>query len=52
VQADRSHEQTIPANGIATSVALVFDVSTDATDLVLYAPSGPAQGWLILQNVQ
>jgi hypothetical protein len=52
INADRSHEQPIPANGIATSVALVFDVSLDATDLVLYAPSNASQGWAVLPNVQ
>lgn len=52
VNADRSLEDPIPANGLATSVALFFDVAPDATDLVLYAPGRPDQGWLVLQSLR
>jgi hypothetical protein len=52
VNADLSHAQPIPANGGAYSVALIFDVAPDATNLVFFAPSNPAQGWQVLSSVQ
>jgi len=51
VNADLSQTQTIPADGLTHSVALIFDVAPDATNLVFFARSNPAQGWLILSNV-
>lgn len=51
VNADLSQEQAIPANGLTTSVALIFDVAPDATDLVFFARSNPQQGWLVLQRI-
>jgi hypothetical protein len=50
--ADLSQEDPIPPDGISRSVALVFDVSADATELVLYSPTKPDQGWLVLQSIQ
>jgi hypothetical protein len=52
VNADLSHAQPIPANGAAYSVALIFDVAPDATNLVFFAPSNPAQGWQVLNAVR
>lgn len=52
VNADISLADSVPANGIATSVGILFDVAPDATNLVLFAPSRPDQGWMVLQNVQ
>jgi hypothetical protein len=49
--ADAGHEQPIPANGIATSIVVVFDVPIGASQLVLYAPSKPDQGWLVMDTV-
>jgi hypothetical protein len=45
--ADVSAQGPVPANGLTTSVYLVFDVPADATDLVLYSPLFPDQGWAI-----
>lgn len=52
VNADASHATAIPANGIATSIAVIFDVDIGATDLVLVAPGKPDQGWKILDAVR
>lgn len=52
INADLSHESPIPANGLATSIAVVFDVQPDATDLVMYSPTNAGQGWLVLNSVQ
>ncbi|WP_129626408.1 tetratricopeptide repeat protein [Candidatus Oscillochloris fontis] len=51
VNADQSHSQPIPSDGLTYSVALIFDVAPDATNLVFFARTNPAQGWLILSNV-
>ncbi|EFO81702.1 TPR repeat-containing protein [Oscillochloris trichoides DG-6] len=51
VNADQSHSQPIPPDGLTYSVALIFDVAPDATNLVFFARTNPAQGWLILSNV-
>ncbi|MEI7772980.1 MAG: hypothetical protein WCI67_23520 [Chloroflexales bacterium] len=51
VNADLSHGQQIPPDGVTRSVALIFDVAPDATNLVFFARSNPAQGWLVLPNV-
>jgi len=51
VNADLSQTQQIPPDGITRSVALIFDVAPDATNLVFFARSNPAQGWLVLPNV-
>jgi len=51
VNADSSQTQEIPADGLTRSVALIFDVAPDATNLVFFARSNPAQGWLVLPNV-
>ncbi|NJO05265.1 MAG: hypothetical protein HC876_06920 [Chloroflexaceae bacterium] len=52
VAADLSQEDPVPADGITRSVPIVFDVPPDATDLQFFARSNPAQGWVVLSNVQ
>lgn len=42
----------VPADGQAKEIGLVFDVATDATDLVLVASSQPQQGWRVLDRVE
>jgi hypothetical protein len=51
VNADQSQTQPIPPDGLTRSVALIFDVAPDATNLVFFARSNPQQGWLVLPNV-
>jgi hypothetical protein len=51
VNADLSQTQQIPPDGLTRSVALIFDVAPDATNLVFFARSNPTQGWLVLPNV-
>lgn len=51
VNADLGHLQPLPADGLTRSIALIFDVAPDATDLVFFARSNPAQGWLVLRRV-
>lgn len=51
VNADLSQQQEIPADGLTRSVALVFDVAPDATNLVFFARSNPSQGWQVLPRV-
>ncbi len=51
VNADLSHSEPVPADGFVRSVALLFDVAPDATDLVFFARSNPSQGWLVLRRV-
>jgi len=51
VNADIAHSQAIPPDGLTRSVALIFDVAPDATNLVFFARSNPSQGWLVLQAV-
>jgi hypothetical protein len=51
VNADIGLEDAVPANGVTTSVYLVFDVQPGATDLTLFARSNPAQGWKLNLNV-
>ncbi len=52
VNADVGHETSIPANGLTTSVYLVFDVAPDATDLMLFARNKPDQGFLVIGAVR
>ncbi len=52
VNADVGHETAIPANGLTTSVYLVFDVAPDATDLMLFAQNKPDQGFLVIGAVR
>lgn len=52
VNADVGHQDVIPANGLTTSVALIFDVALDASNLVLFAPGHPSEGWMVLERVQ
>jgi hypothetical protein len=51
VNADLSQEQQIPVDGGNYSVALLFDVAPDATNLVFFARSKPDQGWQVLSSV-
>ncbi|NTV63971.1 MAG: hypothetical protein HGA65_10605, partial [Oscillochloris sp.] len=51
VNADLSQTQALSSDGLTRSVALIFDVAPDATNLVFFARSNPAQGWLVLPNV-
>jgi len=51
VNADLAHTQPLPPDGITRSVAIIFDVAPDATDLVFFARSNPAQGWLVLRSL-
>jgi hypothetical protein len=51
VNADLSHSEVVPADSFVRSVAILFDVAPDATDLVFFARSNPDQGWLVLSRV-
>ncbi|MCS6881803.1 MAG: hypothetical protein RMK84_07475 [Oscillochloridaceae bacterium] len=51
VNADLAHTQPLPPDGLTRSVAIVFDVAPDATDLIFFARSNPGQGWLVLRSV-
>ncbi|ABU56664.1 tetratricopeptide repeat protein [Roseiflexus castenholzii] len=51
VNADVGHETPIPANGLTTSVYLVFDVAPGATDLMLFARNKPDQGFIVIGRV-
>lgn len=52
INADRSHMDPVPANGITTSVALFFDIASDATQVVFFSPTRPDQGWMVLERAQ
>ena len=45
INADKGLEDPIPANGLATSVYLVFDVPPGAQGLTLFAAGNNGQGW-------
>jgi hypothetical protein len=51
VNADKGMEDPIPANGVQTSVYLVFDVPSGAQNLTLFAAGNNGQGWLVLNAV-
>jgi hypothetical protein len=51
VNADIGMEDAVPANGLPTSVPLVFDVNHGATNLVLFATGKTDQGWKLLDSV-
>jgi hypothetical protein len=51
VNADISMEDTVPANGLITSIPLLFDVTPGATNLVLFAGGNTGQGWQVLESV-
>ncbi|MCU0495063.1 MAG: hypothetical protein MUD01_26035 [Chloroflexaceae bacterium] len=51
VNADLAHTQAVPNDGIYRSVAIIFDVAPDATDLVFFSRTKPDQGWLVLRRV-
>jgi hypothetical protein len=50
--ADVSATGSVPANGGTTSVYLVFDVPTDAQNLVLFSRYFIDQGWVVANTVQ
>ena len=45
-------EDTIPSGPALLSMALIFDVHADATNLKLYGGNNRSQGWLIASSVQ
>ena len=51
INSDLSMQSNVPANGVLTSVALVFDVPPGATDLLVFARSNTNQGWLAFNTV-
>jgi hypothetical protein len=51
VNADQTHNTPLAPDGNYRSVAVVFDVAPDATDLVFFARSNPSQGWIVLRSV-
>jgi hypothetical protein len=51
VNADKGMEDPIPANGVGTSVYLVFDVPSGAQNLTLFAAGNNGQGWQVLNAV-
>lgn len=51
VNADLSMEDAVPANGVLTSVPVIFDVQHGATNLTLFARDKTDQGWQVLGNV-
>jgi hypothetical protein len=51
VNADLSMEDSVPANGVTTSIPLLFDVTPGATNLVLFAGANTGQGWQVLPSV-
>ncbi|NTW00605.1 MAG: hypothetical protein HGA19_04765, partial [Oscillochloris sp.] len=51
MNADLSQTQAVPTDGLTRSVALIFDVAPDATNLVFFARSNASQGWMVLSNV-
>ena len=51
VNADLAQTSPLPPDGITRSIAVVFDVAPDATDLVFFARSNPLQGWIVLRSV-
>lgn len=51
MNADLSQTQAVPTDGLTRSVALIFDVAPDATNLVFFARSNSSQGWMVLSNV-
>lgn len=51
INADLSMENAIPANGVLTTVPLIFDVPSGATNLTLFARAKTDQGWQVLDSV-
>jgi hypothetical protein len=50
INADIGMEAPVPANGIFTSVPLLFDIEHGATNLVLFARGKTDQGWPVLDS--
>lgn len=51
VNADIGQEDAVPANGLFTSVPLIFDVPSGASNLVLFSSAKTDQGWTVLNVV-
>jgi hypothetical protein len=51
VNADIGMEDAVPANGLPTSLPLVFDVDRGATNLVVFASGKRDRGWRVFDNV-
>lgn len=51
VNVDFNEQDKIPLTTNQVSIALFYDVSSDATDLVLFSQDRIDHGWLIMQNV-
>lgn len=51
INADKSLEDQLPADGVSYSVALVFDVNPGATNLVLFTRPNQTQGFQVLNAV-
>ena len=51
VNADVGMEDAVPANGVLTSIYLVFDVTPGAQNLTLFAAGNNGQGWQVLNAV-
>jgi hypothetical protein len=51
VNADVGMEDAVPANGVLTSLYLVFDVPSGAQNLTLFAAGNNGQGWQVLNAV-
>ncbi|HEU5014455.1 MAG TPA: hypothetical protein VFT66_18165 [Roseiflexaceae bacterium] len=51
VNADRSQEDAVPAGATNTSLPLVFDIPSGASNLMLFSSANPSQGFQILNSV-
>ena len=49
---DLGISNNVEANGIKTSIVLIYDVNLDATNLRIYGGSNLSQGWVIADKVQ
>ncbi len=49
---DLGISNNVEANGVKTSIVLIYDVNLDATNLRLYGGSNLSQGWVIIDKVQ
>ncbi len=51
VVADRSQEDAVPPGAVNTSVPLIFEIPSGASDLQLFSSANPDKGFLILNSV-
>ena len=49
---DLGLSNNVEANGVKTSIVLIYDVNLDATNLRIYGGSNLSQGWVIADKVQ